>query len=210
VKPILAFTIQVALCILAVESAPGQVAADERAPARRATRSLDPKQGWWTTLPPAPGSGRSFNAYRTRLQSGRRTFRYYPYPASSQSPNAGEYFDNVYAVVELYEALPDGVSQVAGDLVFLDGEEMPVTDYLLPEKIILYYPRSDFESVMRLLERYKSGRIEMFEAYEQSGDQRTQWTIGQLRFTGVTMGDASLRRPSRAEDIRSRQSAKER
>jgi hypothetical protein len=164
---------------------------DEREPAKVVTElgngPLEPKVGRWRILPAV--QARAFTAHSMRVQSGRRTFRYYPWKDEPGSPRQDAYFDNVHAVIQLHEKATSTGTVSAGDLVFLDGDAMPESDFMLSNRVVvLFYPSSAFAAVLELLERHKSGWVEVFQAAEDALDSRRQFTVGQLRFDAVQMG----------------------
>jgi hypothetical protein len=159
----------------------------------------EPKHGNWYPTPPQPGSSRTFSAFEVSLESGRRANRYYPIPVSPTAPPDNAFYDDVYAVVRLYDNFSNGGGAIAGDLVFFDGEDMPVADLVLKERVVLFFPRRDFEPVLQLLKTMKRGVIAVFQPCEGTGDQRACYAVGQLRFPGSPMATlfARTKQPTR-------------
>lgn len=149
---------------------------------------LPPKSGVWKPYPAVPGQTRAFNAYKVRFESGRHMFRYYYGQASSPQHDIDKYYDGVFAIVELLDK-STGANIRSGELVFFDGDVLPVADLNLGAGLALFYTRRDFDSVLKLLQTFGSGFIEVFEMYEGTGDVRSAYVVGQLRFdTPVSMG----------------------
>ena len=146
---------------------------------------MEPGTGFWEPVPSADVR-REFHAYKLRMLSGRRKFRYYYGQHSSPQYDRDKYYENVYAIVELLRN--DGTTTLknAGALVFFDDSRLPRADLNLGTGIALFYPRWDLEPILELLRTYNKGFIDLVEMMEPSGARHL---IGQLLFdTPVPMG----------------------